>query len=137
MYNETQPKPSRKLPMRITHTQSAQADFVAGNPRSGSCHSAGTSVQRLSVIPRLLATLLLAILLLPLPTVAAPQAAARQGIGELYLALGDSLGVGLLSSAPDARGYVAQLQTLLQKSAGRHAEQLHTLQRPTDPRRRL
>jgi lysophospholipase L1-like esterase len=45
--------------------------------------------------------------------------AARQGIGELYLALGDSLGVGLLSSAPDSRGYVAQLHALLQQRAGR------------------
>lgn len=45
--------------------------------------------------------------------------AAPQGIGELYLAMGDSLGVGLLSSMPDTRSYVAQFHTLLERSAGR------------------
>jgi acyl-CoA thioesterase I len=48
------------------------------------------------------------------------------GIGELYLALGDSLGVGLLSSLPETRGYVAQLHGLLQQRAGR-AIQLENL----------
>ena len=75
--------------------------------------------RRGGVIPRALVIITLLFALLPLPTSAAPQTAARQGIGELYLALGDSLGVGLLTSAPDSRGYVAQLQTLLQRSAGR------------------
>lgn len=45
-------------------------------------------------------------------------AAAPRGIGNLYLALGDSLGVGLLSSAPDTRGYVARFHSLLEQSAG-------------------
>jgi lysophospholipase L1-like esterase len=35
------------------------------------------------------------------------------------VALGDSLGVGLLTSTPDARGYVAQLHALLERRAGR------------------
>ncbi|MDP9370956.1 MAG: GDSL-type esterase/lipase family protein, partial [Chloroflexota bacterium] len=38
---------------------------------------------------------------------------------ELYLALGDSLGVGLFASAPETRGYVAQFHALLERSAGR------------------
>jgi lysophospholipase L1-like esterase len=63
-------------------------------------------------------TLLLTLLTLPPSSAAAPNAAARQGIGELYLALGDSLGVGMLSSAPDARGYVAHFHALLQQRAG-------------------
>ncbi|HET8626266.1 MAG TPA: GDSL-type esterase/lipase family protein [Thermomicrobiales bacterium] len=41
------------------------------------------------------------------------------GIGQLYLALGDSLGVGLLASLPDERGYVPLLRNLLQQDAGR------------------
>ncbi len=45
--------------------------------------------------------------------------AAPQGSGDLYLALGDSLGVGLLSSMPDTRGYVAQFHALLERGAGR------------------
>jgi lysophospholipase L1-like esterase len=54
------------------------------------------------------------------PGAAVPRAgAAPRGVGELYLALGDSLGVGLLSSAPEARGYVAQFHGLLEQSAGR------------------
>jgi lysophospholipase L1-like esterase len=61
------------------------------------------------------------------PGRAAPSAApARQGIGEMYLALGDSLGVGLLSSMPDARGYVAILHGLLEQQAG-HAITLRNL----------
>jgi acyl-CoA thioesterase I len=44
---------------------------------------------------------------------------ARHGIGQLYLALGDSLGAGLLSSAPETRGYVAQLHALLEQAANR------------------
>ncbi len=46
-------------------------------------------------------------------------APARAGIGELYLALGDSLGVGLFSSAPETRSYVAQFHGLLEQAAGR------------------
>lgn len=38
-------------------------------------------------------------------------------IGQVYLALGDSLGVGLLSSLPETRGYVVLLQALLQRQA--------------------
>lgn len=54
------------------------------------------------------------------PVPAMPRAAAApQGIGDLYLALGDSLGVGLLSSMPDTRGYVAQLHSLLERGSGR------------------
>ncbi len=63
--------------------------------------------------------LLVALLLLAPAPLARPSAAAPQGIGELYLALGDSLGVGLLSSMPDTRGYVALLHDLLERSAGR------------------
>ncbi|HEY8597123.1 MAG TPA: GDSL-type esterase/lipase family protein [Thermomicrobiales bacterium] len=44
--------------------------------------------------------------------------AAPRGSGDLYLALGDSLGVGLLASAPDTRGYVARFHSLLEQSAG-------------------
>jgi lysophospholipase L1-like esterase len=78
--------------------------------------------------PRLLAalTLILTLLALPHASAAAPSAAAPQGIGQLYLALGDSLGVGLLTSAPDTRGYVAQLRALLQQRAG-HAVALQNL----------
>jgi lysophospholipase L1-like esterase len=70
---------------------------------------------------RLLATLvlILATLALPPASAAAPTAAAPRGVGELYLALGDSLGVGLLTSTPDQRGYVAHLHDLLQRRAGR------------------
>lgn len=51
-----------------------------------------------------------------------PAGAAREGIGELYVALGDSLGVGLTSSAPRTRGYVAQFHALLERQAGRPVE---------------
>ncbi|MGN6676105.1 MAG: GDSL-type esterase/lipase family protein [Thermomicrobiales bacterium] len=50
-------------------------------------------------------------------TPAAPP--TRHGIGQLYLALGDSLGVGLLSSMPETRGYVAQFHALLEQAAHR------------------
>lgn len=72
--------------------------------------------------------LLLAVLLLAPGPAAVPGAAApaRQGIGDLYLALGDSLGVGLLSSLPDTRGYVAQIHGLLEQRAG-HTVQLRNL----------
>jgi lysophospholipase L1-like esterase len=64
--------------------------------------------------------LALAALLLLAPTPLARQgAAAPQGIGDRYLALGDSLGVGLLASIPDTRGYVPLLHDLLERSAGR------------------
>ena len=53
------------------------------------------------------------------PRATTPRAAAAQlGIGDMYLALGDSLGVGYLASMPDARGYVAQLHGLLEQQAG-------------------
>lgn len=66
------------------------------------------------------AALLLALALLgALLPGATPGRAARQPIGELYLALGDSLGVGLLTSMPDARGYVAQFHALLERQSGR------------------
>lgn len=68
---------------------------------------------------RLLGTLVLLVALLNGLAGPAPRAAAApQGIGDLYLALGDSLGVGLLSSAPDTRGYVARFHSLLEQSAG-------------------
>lgn len=68
---------------------------------------------------RLLGTLVLLVALLGgLPGTAPRVAAAPQGSGDLYLALGDSLGVGLLSSAPDTRGYVARFHSLLEQSAG-------------------
>ena len=74
--------------------------------------------------PRIL--VLVALLLLTSAPVARQSAAAPQGIGELYLALGDSLGVGLLSSMPDTRGYVPLLHDLLERSAG-HTIQLRNL----------
>ncbi|MFN8537949.1 MAG: GDSL-type esterase/lipase family protein [Thermomicrobiales bacterium] len=83
-----------------------------------------TSHFPLPTSPRL--ALLLTLLALPPTSAAAPSAAAPRGIGELYLALGDSLGVGLLTSTPDARGYVAQLHALLQQRAG-HAVALQNL----------
>lgn len=69
---------------------------------------------------RALGGLLVILLLLggSAPGAAAPQT-APQGSGELYLALGDSLGVGILTSAPDARGYVAQFHALLEQQSGR------------------
>jgi len=67
-----------------------------------------------------------ALLLLAPAPLARQGAAAPQGIGELYLALGDSLGVGLLSSMPETRGYVALLHGLLERRAGR-AIQLRNL----------
>jgi lysophospholipase L1-like esterase len=68
---------------------------------------------------RLLGTFMLLLALLGgLPGAAPRVAAAPQGGGDLYLALGDSLGVGLLSSAPDTRGYVARFHSLLEQSAG-------------------
>lgn len=92
-------------------------------PAAGGTRAATSHPARAGLIPaptRLLAVLLLlATLILPLGSAAAPNVAARQGIGELYVALGDSLGVGLLSSAPDARGYVAQFHALLQQRAER------------------
>jgi lysophospholipase L1-like esterase len=69
---------------------------------------------RLPVMLALAALLLLA----PAP-LARRSAAAPQGVGELYLALGDSLGVGLLASMPDTRGYVPLLHGLLERGAGR------------------
>jgi len=66
-----------------------------------------------------LVLVLVALLLLAPVPVARQSIAAPRGIGELYLALGDSLGVGLLSSMPDTRGYVALLHDLLERSAGR------------------
>jgi len=69
---------------------------------------------------------LVALLLLAPAPLARQGAAAPQGIGELYLALGDSLGVGLLASIPDTRGYVALLHALLERSAG-HTVQLRNL----------
>ena len=48
------------------------------------------------------------------------------GIGELYLALGDSLGVGFTSSLFDTRGYVPQFRGLLEQKAG-HPVQLKNL----------
>ena len=84
---------------------------------------------RLRRLPALLALLALLPALVggTAPATASPAegvtAAARArtviGIGELYVALGDSLGVGLLSSLPDQRGYVAQVHGLLQGRAGR------------------
>jgi lysophospholipase L1-like esterase len=50
--------------------------------------------------------------------VALGAAPARQGIGELYLALGDSLGVGLLSSRPATHGYVALFHDRTEQQAG-------------------
>ena len=71
--------------------------------------------------------LALAAMLLLAPTpVARRSAAAPQGIGDLYLALGDSLAVGLLASMPDTRGYVPLLHDLLERSAG-HTVQLRNL----------
>lgn len=77
---------------------------------------------------RFVTLLLLTVFFLAPGPVAVPGAAAptQQGIGNLYLALGDSLGVGLLSSMPDTRGYVAQLHGLLERRAG-HAIQLRNL----------
>ena len=80
--------------------------------------------RRAALVLALLATLLTA---LPPSSAAAPSLSPQSsvlspapvGIGELYLALGDSLGVGLLSSLPETRGYVAQLHALLQQRAGR------------------
>ena len=73
-----------------------------------------------SPVSRLLGALALLLALLGgAPGAVTPGAAAPQGIGELYLALGDSLGVGLLSSAPETRGYVARLHGLLEQGAGR------------------
>ena len=69
----------------------------------------------------LLGTLALLVALLGGVPRATPRVAAApqpQGSGDLYLALGDSLGVGLLSSAPDTRGYVARFHSLLEQSAG-------------------
>jgi len=68
---------------------------------------------------RLLGTLMVLVTLLGgLPGTAPRVAAAPRGSGDLYLALGDSLGVGLLSSASDTRGYVARFHSLLEQSAG-------------------
>ena len=77
--------------------------------------------RRGGVLPRLALTLIfvLSLLALPSPNAAASSNAAPLGIGELYVALGDSLGVGLLTSTPDARGYVAQFHALLEQRAGR------------------
>jgi lysophospholipase L1-like esterase len=75
-------------------------------------------------VPLILAIVAL-LLLAPVP-LSRRSAAAPQGIGDLYLALGDSLGVGLLSSMPDTRGYVALLHDLLEKQAG-HTVQLRNL----------
>jgi lysophospholipase L1-like esterase len=72
------------------------------------------------IVIRLLALLLLLLTVGGGPTAPTREAkAAPQGIGELYLALGDSLGVGLLSSMPDTRSYVAQFHALLERSSGR------------------
>jgi len=73
-----------------------------------------------------LVLILAALLLLAPAPVARQSAAAPQGIGDLYLALGDSLGVGLLSSMPDTRGYVPLLHDLLERSVG-HTIQLRNL----------
>jgi lysophospholipase L1-like esterase len=80
--------------------------------------------RRVALILALVATLLT---VLPPSSAAAPSLSPQSsvlspsgiGIGELYLALGDSLGVGLLSSLPETRGYVAQFHALLQQRAGR------------------
>lgn len=70
--------------------------------------------------PYTLLLTLLILLTLVGPGAAAPvQAAPRQGIGELYLALGDSLGVGLLASSSETRGYVGQFHALLEQRTGR------------------
>lgn len=75
---------------------------------------------RLSLRALSIVALVALVLLGSTPGRAAPSAApARQGSGEMYLALGDSLGVGLLSSMPDARGYVAILHGLLEQQTGR------------------
>lgn len=66
-------------------------------------------------------------------TLAAP---ARIGVGELYLALGDSLGAGMLTSLPDTRGYVPQLHALLEQHAGRPV-QLRNLSVPGETTKSL
>ncbi|HEX5503447.1 MAG TPA: SGNH/GDSL hydrolase family protein, partial [Thermomicrobiales bacterium] len=92
-----------------------------------------------SAVCRLLLVLLVALVLMPgaagaqwaggvalAATPGASPTAVRRapgpppvGVGQLYLALGDSLGVGLLASLPGERGYVPLLRDLLQRDAGR------------------
>ncbi len=74
--------------------------------------------QRSRLVARLLITCLLIIVLSSGSMQPMVQAAAPAAIGNLYLALGDSLAVGSLSSMPDTRGYVARLHALLEQSAG-------------------
>lgn len=72
-------------------------------------------------IARLLAIVAVLLAATVAPATRPPLAAApaRQGIGQLHLALGDSLSVGLLASLPDTRGYVPQFNRLLERAAGR------------------